>query len=102
MAEKMNKPMMTKAPRARLARMVDRVNEAGLAGRGVGVGRGTSVGVGEAARRNGVGICTPMEDSGVEVTTGVGVNIGASFWMVMGTVASWNVPSARATRKRRM
>ena len=72
-----------------------------MGGKDVGVGRGTSVGVGEAARRNAVGICTPM-DEGVVVTTGVGVEIGASFWMVMGTVTSWNVPSVRVTRKRRM
>lgn len=82
--------------------MSDWVSEAGLGGSGVGVGRGTSVGVGEAARRNGVGTWNPIPDSGVEVGEEVGSASGASFWMVTGTIASWDVPSVRVTRRRRM
>jgi hypothetical protein len=59
--------------------MVFESNETGLAGNGVGVGRGTSVGVGEAANKNGVGM-RMVTSSGIEVgTTTVGVAGATSF-----------------------
>ncbi len=47
-------PRMTRAPRPKLEKTVVRSRATGLVGSGVGVARGSSVGVGEAASRNEV------------------------------------------------
>ena len=74
-------PIITSAPRPRLERMASWFSETGFVGNRVGVERGTFVGVGEAARRNGVGIRT-VTDSGVDtprVGSSVGVTGSVSF-----------------------
>ncbi len=76
-------------------------SEAGLVGSAVGVARGGAVGVGDAANRNGVGICTSTV-FGVGLATTVGVENGTSFWIETGTVISWVVLSRKLTRKRKI
>ena len=89
--------MMTNAPRPRLVYTAIWFMEAALVGSEVGVGRGVSVGVGEAATRKGVG--NPISSLfGVGVTRGVGVVMGVSFCTFTGTMISCNVPSSRKTR----
>ena len=61
--------------------------EAGFVGSAVGVERGGAVGVGDAANKNGVGICTSTV-FGVKVGTTVGVENGTSFRIETGTVIS--------------
>ena len=62
-------------------------SEAGFVGREVGVARGGAVGVGDAANKNGVGICTSTV-LGVAVGSMVGVENGTSFCIETGTVIS--------------
>jgi len=62
-------------------------SDAGFVGSAVGVARGGAVGVGEAANRNGVGICTSTV-SGEDVAITVGVENGTSFCIETGTFIS--------------
>lgn len=83
----MNNPTITKAPRPRLMYMAVWSKDTALFGKEVGVGRGVCVGVGDEATRKGVGKPT-SNLFGVGVTMGVGIDMGASFWIMTGTATS--------------